>query len=51
MILPHIRVVVLHAGRRVAVFISIKSKNRQSAPALMRRDANRSGIIRLTFTA
>jgi hypothetical protein len=50
-ILPHIRAVTLHAGRRVAAFLSITSKNRRNRPALTTRDPSRNGIIRLTFTA
>lgn len=41
----------LHAGRRVAAFPGVTSKNRWNRPALTTRDANRNGIIRLTFTA
>jgi hypothetical protein len=51
MILPHTRAMALHAGRRVAAFPGIMSKDRRNIPALMTRDANRNGIIRLTFTA
>jgi len=51
MILPYTRAVALHAGRRVAAFPVITSQDRRNIPALMIRDANRNGIIRLTFTA
>jgi hypothetical protein len=50
-ILPHIRVMILHAGRRGAAFPSTMSKDRQNRPALTTRDPSRGGIIRLTFTA
>ena len=51
MILPHTRAVALHAGRHVAAFPGITSKNRRNRLALTTRDANRNGIIRFTFTA
>jgi len=50
MILPHTRMVAVHAGRRVAAFPRITSKDRRKRLTLMTRDVNQSGIIRLTFT-
>jgi hypothetical protein len=51
MILPDIEAGALHAKRRVTAFPDLKSKNMVTTAALITRDANRSGIIRLTFTA
>jgi hypothetical protein len=51
MILPHIRAMALHAGRRVAAFPGTTSKDMRNRAALTIRDPSRSGIIRLTFTA
>ena len=51
MILPHTRAMALDAGRRVAAFSGITSKDRRNIPAWMIRDAARNDIIRLTFTA
>jgi hypothetical protein len=51
MILPYIQAAALHAGRHVAAFSGITGKARRNMAALMTRDANRNGIINLTFTA
>jgi hypothetical protein len=51
MILPHTEAGALHAVRRVAAFISMKSMNRVATAGLITRDVNRNGIIRLTLTA
>ncbi len=51
MILPDIGAGALHAGRRVAAFLDLKSKNTVTTAALITREANRNGIIRLTLTA
>ncbi|SRR6266496_4173365 len=51
MILPDIGTGVLHAKRRVAAFPYLKSEDTAIIAVLIIRDANRSGIIRLTFTA
>jgi len=51
MILPHTKTVVLPAGRRVAAFFSMTSDDRQAITALITRDTNHDGIIRLTLTA
>ena len=51
MILPDIEAGALHAGRRVAAFLDLKSNNTVTAAVLITREANCHGIIRLTFTA
>jgi hypothetical protein len=51
MILPDIEAGALHAGRRVAAFLDLKSKNTVTAAALITWEASRNGIICLTFTA
>jgi hypothetical protein len=51
MILPGIEVGALHAGRRVAAFLDLKSKNAVTTATMIIREANHNGIIRLTFTA
>ena len=51
MILPDIGAGALHAKRRVTAFTDLKSKNMVTTAALITRDANRNGIICLTFTA
>jgi hypothetical protein len=50
-ILPDTEVRALRAKRRVAAFSGLRSRNRMTAAALIAREANSSGIIRLTFTA
>jgi|GEM_PF-1614409 len=51
MILPHIEARALHAERRVTVFSGLKSMNVLTAAALIIRNADRNGIIRLTLMA
>jgi hypothetical protein len=51
MILPDIEAGVLHAKRRVTAFLDTKSKNTATTAALIICEANRNGIILLTFTA
>jgi hypothetical protein len=51
MIKPDIETEVLHAKRRVAAFPYLKSENTVIIAVLIILDANRNGIIRLTFTA
>jgi hypothetical protein len=51
MILPYIEAGALHSERRVAAFPDLKSKNAMTTAALITREANRNGIIRLTLTA
>jgi hypothetical protein len=51
MILPDAEAGTLHAKRRVAESPDLRSKNRMTVVAMMTQEVNRSGIIRLTFTA
>ena len=51
MILPHIEASALHAERRVTAFSGLKSMSVLMTAALIIRNADRNGIIRLTFTA
>ena len=51
MILPDTEAGVWHAKRRVTAFPDLKRKNTTMIAALITSEANRSGIIRLTFTA
>jgi hypothetical protein len=50
-ILPDIAAGSLHAARRVTAFPDLKSRDTVTTAALIIREANRNGIIRLTFTA
>jgi hypothetical protein len=51
MILPDIEAGALHAKRRVTAFPDLKSENTVTTATLITREANRNGIICLTFTA
>jgi hypothetical protein len=51
MILPDIEAGALHTKRRVTAFLCLKSKNTAATAAMITREANRDGIIRLTLTA
>ena len=51
MILPDTEAGALHAKRRVTTFPRFKSTERLTAIALIAHDADRNGIIPLTFTA
>jgi hypothetical protein len=51
MILPHIEARALHAERRVTAFPGLKSMSVLTTAALIIRNADRSGIIRLTLMA
>ena len=50
-ILPDIEAGALHAGRRVTAFPDLKDQNTATTAAPIIREANRNGIIHLTFTA
>ena len=51
MILPDIETGALHAKQRVTAFPDPKGKKTVTIAALITREVNRSGIIRLTLTA
>jgi hypothetical protein len=51
LILSDTGIVVSYVKRRVAVFPGPRSKNRMIVAAMIIRDGNHDGIIRLTFTA
>jgi hypothetical protein len=51
MILPHIEARALHAERRVTAFSGLKSMSVLTTAALIIRNADRNGIIRLTLMA
>jgi hypothetical protein len=51
MILPDTEAGAWHAKRRVTALSDLKSKNTTTTVAPATREANRNGIISLTFTA
>jgi hypothetical protein len=51
MILPHIEARALHVERRVTAFSCLKSMSILKTAALIIRNADRNGIIRLTLMA
>jgi hypothetical protein len=49
--MPESEAVALHAGRHVASFSSLSSESMLPMATRITREANRNGIIPLTFTA